>query len=155
MPSGKTHLKFELATLPLWAAGGAILGVPWRELVIFTFSYVGASLLLSPDIDLADSSPARRWGVLRLFWFPYAWLFRHRGLSHSVLFGPLTRVLYLAFLAFLAWIALYLAFGVRLGWHWPPPASVAAFACGVYLSNLLHVLLDRLVSRWRHRPKGR
>lgn len=153
MPSGKTHLKFELATLPLWTVGGAILGVPWRELVIFTFSYVGTSLLLSPDIDLVDSAPARRWGILRLFWLPYAHIFKHRGLSHSVLFGPLTRVLYLAFLIFLVWIILYLALGLRLGWHWPPPSSVAAIACGVYLSNFLHVLLDRLVSLWKHRSK--
>jgi len=46
MPSGKTHLAFELATLPLWTAGGAIWGVQWNELVTFTLSYVGASLLL-------------------------------------------------------------------------------------------------------------
>ncbi len=153
MPSGKTHLKFELATLPLWTIGGAVLGVPWRELVIFTFSYVGASLLLSPDVDLANSAPARRWGALRLLWLPYARLFRHRGLSHSILFGPLTRVLYLGFLSFLVWCGLYLALGLRLGWRWPPPASAAAFACGVYLSNFLHVFLDRLVSRWRRRSR--
>jgi uncharacterized metal-binding protein len=151
MPSGKAHLKFELVTLPLWTVGGAVVGVPWKELVIFTFSYVGASLLLSPDVDLADSAPARRWGVLRLLWLPYAYFFRHRGISHSILFGPLTRVLYLGFLAFLVWVALYLALGVKLGWRWPPSSFVAAFACGVYLSNLLHVLLDHLVSLWRHR----
>lgn len=155
MPGGRTHLRFELATLPLWTIGGAVLGVPWGELVVFTLSYVGASLLLSPDVDLVDSVPARRWGALRVLWLPYARIFRHRGLSHSLLLGPVTRVLYLGLLAFSAWIALYLSLGIRIGWHWPPPRTVAAMASGVYLSNFLHVSLDRLASTWmRRRRRG-
>lgn len=30
-----------------------------------------------------------------LYWYPYSLLFKHRGLSHNVLLGTLTRVLYL------------------------------------------------------------
>lgn len=30
-----------------------------------------------------------------LYWYPYSKLFKHRGLSHNVLLGTLTRVLYL------------------------------------------------------------
>lgn len=155
MPSGRTHLRFELATLPLWTIGGAILRVPWEELVAFTLSYLGASLLLSPDLDLAGSAPARRWGPLRFLWRPYVWIFRHRGLSHSILLGPLTRLLYLGLLGFLVWIALYLAFGIRVGWHPPRPTLVAAVATGIYFSNFLHVLLDRIVSWWKRHMRKR
>ena len=153
MPSGKTHFKFELATLPLWSLGGAFLGVPWDELVVFTLSYAGASLLLNPDVDLPQSDVSQRWGPLRLLWWPYAKIFRHRGISHSILFGPLTRVVYLGILAAALWGALYLTLGVRVGWRLPPPKTVAAFFAGIYLSNFLHVLLDRLASAFR-RPRG-
>ncbi len=146
MPSGRVHLTFELATLPLWTAGGVFLGVGWDELVVFTASYAGSSLLLSPDLDLAESDATRRWGPLRLLWWPYTAAFKHRGLSHSILLGPLTRVLYLGLLAACAWGALYLAFGLRVGWRPPPARAVAAFLAGIYLSNLLHVLLDRIAS---------
>lgn len=153
MPSGKVHLAFELVALPLWTFGGVFLGVEWDELVVFTAAYAGASLLLSPDLDLADSDVTRRWGLLRLLWWPYTKFFRHRGLSHSIVFGPLTRVLYLGFLAACIWGASYLALGLRVGWKLPPAKSVGAFFAGIYLSNLLHVFLDKLVSIFR-RARG-
>lgn len=151
MPSGSTHLKFETATLPIWTLGGAMLGVPWEELVIFTLSYVGASLFLSPDLDLEKSDPARRWGALRVLWTPYSRVFKHRGLSHSILFGPLTRVLYLAALGALVWGVLHLLFGVRGGWDMPELSFAGAAMAGVYLSNFLHVVLDHVVSSWEGR----
>ncbi len=154
MPSGKVHLSFELATLPLWTTAGVFLGVGWDELVVFTAAYAGASLLLSPDLDLADSDASRRWGPLRILWWPYTVAFKHRGLSHSLVFGPLTRVLYLGFLAACVWAALYLALGLRVGWRLPPPGPVIAFLIGIYLTNLLHVLLDRLGSAFG-RARGR
>ncbi|MGY4706823.1 DUF2227 family putative metal-binding protein [Candidatus Bipolaricaulota sp. J31] len=146
MPSGKVHLAFELATLPLWTTAGVFLGVGWDEIVVFTAAYAGASLLLSPDLDLAESVVTRRWGPLRILWWPYTAAFKHRGLSHSIVFGPLTRVLYLGFLAACVWAALYLGLGLRVGWQLPPPGSVLAFFTGIYLTNLLHVVLDRLGS---------
>ena len=151
MPSGSTHLKFEIATLPIWTFGGAILGVPWEELVIFTLSYVAASLFLSPDLDLERSDTARRWGALRILWIPYSKVFKHRGLSHSILFGPLTRVLYLAALGAAAWGILYLLFGIRGGWRMPKLSYAGAALAGVYLSNFLHVALDHVVSYWKRR----
>ncbi len=36
------------------------------------------------------------WGPLRVIWGPYAALHTHRGRSHNSLFGPLSRLLYLA-----------------------------------------------------------
>ena len=148
MPKGRVHLAFELTTLPLWSLGGAVAGVPWEELVIFTLSYVGTSLFLSPDLDLPHSDVTRRWLFLRYLWYPYSRIFRHRGLSHSLLFGPLTRLLYLGAWAALCWAVAHLSFGVR--WGWPPPTlpQVGAFLGGIYWANFLHVFLDRVVSSW-------
>jgi len=151
MPSGRVHLALELGLLPGWVAAGAWLGVAERTLTAFALSYTCASLLLSPDLDLARSAPARRWGPLRPLWAPYALLFRHRGLSHSLLLGPLTRLLYLGGLAALALLALHHLAGVPLpqrvpGWL---PGPVLA---GVYLSHFLHVGLDRLADLKRRPP---
>ena len=149
MPTGKVHLAFELATLPGWVLAGGLAGVGHTSLTIFSLSYVGASLFLSPDLDLARSDPSRRWGPLRFLWAPYAALFRHRGISHSLL-GPLTRLLYLAALSSLVFLPLHFLAGVPLPSRFPseviPPVLV-----GVYLPHLLHVGLDRLVALRRRR----
>lgn len=145
MPTGKVHLAVELATLPGWVTAGGMAGVGHTPLTAFSLSYVTASLLLSPDLDLARSDPNRRWGALRFLWAPYAALFRHRGISHSLLLGPLTRLLYLAALSALVSLPLHFLAGVPFPSRFPsevvPPVLV-----GVYLPHLLHVGLDRLVA---------
>lgn len=145
------HLSLELATLPGWVVGGAALQVPEGPLVVFSLAYVAASLFLSPDLDLARSGPNRRWGGLRWLWFPYAWLFRHRGLSHSLLFGPLTRLCYLALLALLLFLPLHFLLEVPFPQHFPSQLLAPVLA-GVYLSHLLHVGLDWLAG-WFSRLK--
>ncbi|MBC7098181.1 DUF2227 family putative metal-binding protein [Candidatus Bipolaricaulota bacterium] len=144
MPAGKVHLVFELVTLPGWVLAGGLAGVEEGDLTVFSLSYVAASLLLSPDLDLARSDPSRRWGALRFLWAPYAALFRHRGISHSPL-GPLTRVLYLIALSALVFLPLHLLAGVPLPSRFPLEI-IPPMLAGVYLPHLLHVGLDRLVA---------
>lgn len=141
MPSGKVHLAVELSLLPGWVAAGAMAGLPRPTLTAFALSYTCASLLLSPDLDLVRSTPARRWGPLRLLWAPYAWLFRHRGLSHSLLLGPLTRIFYLGVIGLLVFLPLHLWLGVPFPQQLPT-RILAPVLAGVYLSHLLHVGLD-------------
>ena len=148
MPRGRAHLAFELGTLPGWVAIGAMLHVGRTSLVIFTGAYTVASLFLSPDLDLARSDPARRWRGARFLWRPYAALFRHRGISHSPLFGPLTRILYLAAIGAGLWFVLREVVGLPspqpVTWHLALPVLA-----GLYLPHLLHVVLDRAVSLGR------
>ncbi len=56
--------------------------------------------MLSPDLDLAEQNvdSKRNWGFLGFLWVPYGMMFSHRGLSHTWIVGPLTRVLYLGVL---------------------------------------------------------
>lgn len=148
MPSGKVHLACELGTLPVWAAIGGTLGVERTPLVLFTAAYVGASLFLSPDLDLVHTDAARRWRAARFLWAPYAALFRHRGVSHSPVFGPLTRLAYLVVVGGAVWTVLHVVAGVPFPSSFPRD-SVLPVLVGIYLPQLLHVLLDRGVTRLR------
>lgn len=154
MPSGKVHLTVELTLLPGWVAAGALIGLPRLTLTAFALSYTCASLLLSPDLDLARSSPASRWGPLRLLWAPYAWLFRHRGLSHSLFWGPATRLLYLSGLVLLVLLPLHVWLEAPLPQAFPTQILTPVLA-GVYLSHLMHVGLDGVWSYIGRRLPGR
>jgi uncharacterized metal-binding protein len=145
MPRGKAHLAFELGTLPGWVALGAAVGAGRTPLLFFTGGYIVGSLFLSPDLDLVQSDASRRWRGARFLWRPYAALFRHRGISHSLFLGPLTRVLYLAALGGLGWGLLHVVGGVPFpqAIPWGSPLPVLG---GLYLPQLLHVALDRTVT---------
>lgn len=147
LPSGKVHEAVNLLALPptLYMLPEPIFKVT------FTAGYLVGTFWLTPDLDLATSRPTRRWGVLRLLWLPYTWLFSHRGLSHHPFLGALTRVLYLAALAGLVLWALD-----RLGYHWqfrfPLSHSWLSFFSGLLLADFLHLLLDAF---FVHRHKRR
>ncbi len=142
MPSGRVHETVNLLVLPptLYWLPETLTKVP------FAAGYLVGTFWLTPDLDLTTSRPARRWGLLRFLWLPYAWLFRHRGLSHRPLLGAFTRVLYLAALAGLG-LWLLDSFGYRwqpelnLGRHW------LSFFAGLLLADALHLLLDTVCTR--------
>lgn len=91
---GRQHELYTLVGLVLatplaagvWGAEGGLA---------FLAAGTAGTLLLSPDLDLAESRASRRWGPLSLLWAPYRWLHPHRGRSHSYLYGPLSRLAYL------------------------------------------------------------
>ena len=99
MPSGRTHLKIEMIGLLIGTIAVAVLVVEGRIDAwfggIFLSAYLFSSFFLSPDLDLHNSRATRRWGIARALWLPYSWVFRHRAVSHHLLFGPLTRIAYL------------------------------------------------------------
>jgi uncharacterized metal-binding protein len=163
LPAGDIHLRLELAALLLIVVGGlgmASLGEldDWSDslvpLVGFVGAYLFSCLLLSPDLDLARSSPQNRWGPLRLLWRPYARLFRHRGLSHNLLFGPLSRILYLGVI--LATIPCMLYWGADIDMPWFEDAwkylgrdGLWSLAIGLVLPNEIHIVADRFFSARR------
>lgn len=158
MPSGKTHTAVELTLGPaLGAAYYVALRPGTVELAVFAGAYLFSSLLLSPDLDLHKNAARRRWGPLGFLWAPYSKVFKHRGLSHSLVLGPLTRLVYLG-LVFGAVIGGLRALGFALPEKLPfllDPRVLLALGIGLYLPNVLHVLLDRLVSAVRPRPRSR
>jgi uncharacterized metal-binding protein len=151
MPSGRTH---EAINLTLLGLGGAFYlaqgGSPEEPRALaFLLGYLAGTFLLSPDLDLAEKGVRAqgRWGVLGALWRPYGWLFRHRGLSHTWVLGPLTRLGYLLLLLFLLYgllkgVAAFM--GASLALALPPlPKEVLLLGLlGYYLSQWLHLVAD-------------
>jgi len=167
MASGRAHdratwllaLPFGLLWWPWLGPTGAGAG---------GLAFLLGGLWLSPDLD-TRSNPTRRWGPLRLLWWPYRRLLRHRSLlSHSPFLGSTVRLLYLgALLLGLSWLAQPLgapAPGSLTGlagqlWLQHQPLLIAALT-GVEASAWLHLIQDgdpipRLPWRAKRQRRGR
>ena len=149
MASGSAHDRATwLLALPfglLWWPWLGPTGSSWAGL-----AFLLGGLWLSPDLD-TRSNPTRRWGPLRLLWWPYRRLLSHRSLvSHSPLLGTAGRLIYLAALATGLCLvaqplgtpspqALWLA-AQRLWQHHQP--LLLAVLTGVEASAWLHLIQD-------------
>jgi uncharacterized metal-binding protein len=170
MASGQQHDRATwILALPfglLWGPSLGLVGITSAGL-----AFLIGGLWLSPDLD-TPSNPSRRWGPLRLFWWPYRRLLRHRSLlSHSPFLGSAGRLLYLAVLiAGAAWLLqpwgapspLQLARSLQQFWQQQRGVSVAMLI-GVEASAWLHLIQDgdplprwpRLLQHRRRRRKHR
>ncbi|MDX2007137.1 MAG: metal-binding protein [Meiothermus sp.] len=155
MPSGRVHEAINLSALGLGTAAYLAyqpqLGVAESTAIAFAAAYLWGTFLVTPDLDLAEQNVRAkgRWGVLGLFWVPYGWMFSHRGLSHTWLVGPLTRLLYMGAVgAVLYWIVLALAgylgleFDLRAQLKVPPQEVLIALGTGYYVSQWMHLIAD-------------
>lgn len=167
MSNGKQHARTTSSLFALVLAGGAIaLAVAPSPLTLALVAGAtigaGAGHLVTPDLDLRRRTyeEGRVIRILGLpgylwlaYWYPYAVVMRHRGWSHTVPQGTLSRMVYLiAPAAILAWL-----FGLR-----PDVVSVqyltyAALMCVTawFLQDLSHLTMDGLFPRrapWR-RPR--
>lgn len=136
----------------------------------FAAGYVFASFFLSPDLDLFYSTATKNWKFLRILWWPYSKMMKHRGLSHSLFLSTITKLLYMSFVALSIYIAsimlaLYLDNGeliysgqhlfqgvrsfVFLSFklfeeHW---VHLRYVLLGVWVSDIAHILIgDRITS---------
>jgi uncharacterized metal-binding protein len=145
MASGRAHDRAtRLLALPFGLLWWPWLGAPGVAGAGLGFLLGG--LLLSPDLD-TRSNPTRRWGALRLLWWPYRRLLPHRSpLSHSPLLGTAGRLAYLGGLVLLGAAALQ-----PLGLT--SPAEVLAAASDLWQrqqSLLLSALAGIEASSWLH-----
>lgn len=102
MPSGSTHDRITLWSLPVVTALSTILTRSGNLTLLVSGGFLFSGLVLSPDLDL-HSRPFKRWGWLRWIWIPYQKVMRHRSIfSHGLLIGTTLRVLYLA-----SWIVVF------------------------------------------------
>ncbi|MEM7727030.1 MAG: metal-binding protein [Cyanobacteria bacterium P01_A01_bin.45] len=96
MPSGRTHDRITIWTLPL-VAGFTFWQTRNSHLtLIVAGGFMFGGLMFGPDLDIY-SVQYQRWGWLRFIWLPYQKSLRHRSfLSHGPLIGTTLRVLYLS-----------------------------------------------------------
>ena len=132
-------------------------------------AFLVGGLWLSPDLD-TRSNPSRRWGPLRILWWPYRRLLRHRSLiSHSPLIGTTGRLAYLGcVVGLVSWLAHpwgapsphELARWLAQGWQQQRGLTLAVLV-GLEASAWLHLLQDgdpmprlpRLLRRRRRRRR--
>jgi uncharacterized metal-binding protein len=152
LPSGKVHNLINASSYAVLAGTACYLHfglhfpVDTLEVLRFSVAFWAGTLLLSPDLDLAEQnvSSKKAWGLLGFLWYPYGVLFSHRGLSHTWVVGPLTRLVYLALLLLPVVLLIWWFMPKLIHWeqfsfqyeHW-----ISALV-GYYLSQWLHLVAD-------------
>ncbi len=117
MPSGRTHDRLTLWSLPPIAGGAFWLTREVELTLILAAAFLFSGLMFGPDLDIY-SLQFKRWGWLRWIWLPYQKALRHRSLlSHGLIIGTVLRVLYL--LTILAAIAFVFVAIAQLIWGFP------------------------------------
>ncbi|MDP1609276.1 MAG: DUF2227 family putative metal-binding protein [Chlamydiales bacterium] len=110
MSSYKTHVTFNLClALPAAIAGiYYIYAPPTHFLVTFISAFFYGTCFMNPDLDLIHQIKLFSLrGFLTLPFRFYSKFFKHRGLSHSLLFGTATRILWLSGMALLLFYLVY------------------------------------------------
>jgi len=149
MASGRSHDRATgLLALPFGLLWWPLLGPPGS--VVAGAAFLIGGLWLSPDLD-TRSNATRRWGPLRLLWWPYRrWLPHRSVLSHSPVLGTAGRLLYLGVLVIFISLLL-MPYGSpgpdtlfnALQQHWVGrKALVVAALVGLEMSSWLHLLQD-------------
>lgn len=158
MPDGRTHTRINLAC---YLAGSSLLAglyfghiytVSVPQVVFFSLGYGFGTYWVTPDLDLAEQHVRAKtaWGPWGILWVPYGRMSEHRGMSHSWLWGPFSRLLYFMLCLTPIWILLYLLFSAQPELrpnlsHW---LSFQLFAdlwpifLGYYVSQWLHLVAD-------------
>lgn len=108
---GYYHFRLTLLFVPIAAIVGALcFFIPllwWERAIICALSCLIGGAVVTCDLDQDVWVTATKiWFRIPLigwllgfayaaYWFPYAYFFKHRGISHSIFFGTLTRVIYI------------------------------------------------------------
>lgn len=148
MPQYKTHTQFNLLlALPLliWGAHSQ-LHLPKPHLITFGLAFAYGTLFMNPDLDLAHKIQLFSIrGILSLPFRAYSKVFRHRGLSHSLVFGTLTRVGWLLMIAWVITFAMYkvmLSYTDLLSVYYSYESYFFYGFIGIFLADICHVALD-------------
>jgi len=149
MASGRSHDRATgLLALPFGLLWWPLLGAMGTMVAAAAFLIGG--LWLSPDLD-TRSNATRRWGPLRLLWWPYRRWLPHRSIfSHSPVLGTAGRLFYLGLLVMFTSLLL-MPYGSpgpdqlinALQQHWVDRKDLVVTALvGLEMSSWLHLLQD-------------
>jgi len=170
MAKGTTHDKINFSVLILLLAI-SYFHFHFRNfllLSVFGLSYLFGTLYLSPDLDMENTLPYRRWGKIKFIWYLYSKIIPHRSpLSHSFFLGTLLRLTWflgILFLSgfFLVWILNLFSIGDCLQAYMDTWVSIKSFfllnkklfyaiLSGLFLASLLHQIVDIIWSFFKLR----
>ncbi|MCF7806397.1 MAG: metal-binding protein [Simkaniaceae bacterium] len=149
MANYRTHSFFNLLLiLPLAAFAIIYFLQPTRfDLYIFIAAFGYATLFMSPDSDIANKIKLFSLrGLMTLPFRPYSKIFAHRGISHWLIIGTLTRIAWLAFLFIIIYTFIYkktMSLNPILHFYNVHKTSVLYCFSGLCISDMGHLLLDR------------
>ncbi|MDP1835921.1 MAG: DUF2227 family putative metal-binding protein [Chlamydiales bacterium] len=144
MSGYKTHCSFNVF-LALPALVGAQFYMHKPEsvyLATFVGAFVYTTFFMSPDLDLVHNIRLR--SVRGFFSVPfraYSNVFCHRGVSHSFLFGSLTRIMWLGGIALMAFFLLYQTL---------PSTNSFLHCCKQYKGFLIYGFAGICLADWCH-----
>ena len=153
MPSGFVHDTINLTFIIF--ASLVYFFLPYDYYPFFLLGFVFSTFLLSPDLDLSYSKVSKRWGILKIFFYPYFILSSHRGISHFPVLGTLIRYSYLILLGiFLLGIYTYLInksfdlkfFNTFKYYILSYKYHILFFLLGGILADAVHIILDKICS---------
>jgi len=159
MPSGKTHdiiniifIVFVFLIIFLYdILSNLDKDVILNSAYIFIGSYIFSTFMLSPDLDLYKNKSKLNWGFLRWIWYPYSKVFKHRGISHSIVFGILTRLIYLYIVIMIfQFVYLYIKDEIEdinffiIDKDYLNVYNIISFFLGIYLPSIIHTLADKI-----------
>ncbi len=165
MPGFVVHTTAN--TLVLVGASALLSNIGWapQDIIALDAGILISTLILSPDMDLFTSRPMEDWGLLRVFWWPYARLVKHRDRLHTPILGTTVRWSYLLILFLVALLALRFALewaGVRVSLSFVDPNRtilhyarfMAEMFIGGNIADAVHFVLDFYTHGLEHgRPR--
>ena len=100
MASGIKHDQMtKILSIPFGVLMSLILNI--QTGLLSSVAFLIGGLWLSPDLD-TNSLPLKRWGPLKIIWWPYRKFINHRSiLSHGPFIGTIMRIGYLISIIFL------------------------------------------------------
>lgn len=144
MSNYKTHVKFNLfLALPVSVAGIYYLYSPPNAfLLTFVTAFCYGTCFMNPDLDLIHQIKLFSLrGLLTLPFRFYSKIFKHRGLSHSILFGTASRILWLSGVALLLFYLIYET--------WPSEKTFLSY-CRQYKTYMYYGLAGIILADWFH-----
>jgi uncharacterized metal-binding protein len=166
MPSGRTHDRITVWTVPLVSGIAYFLTQNGKFALILAGGFLFSGLMFGPDLDIY-SVQYKRWGWFRWIWIPYRSVIRHRSqLSHGLLIGTILRLLYISLIililsgiiAAIAYFFGYINFQSVINSQKPFPVwnqtytqALFALIIGLELGAMSHSISDWIGSAYKRK----
>ena len=145
----KGHARFNLfLALPILIGGIHYFFDPTKyELFTFASVFTYCTLFMNPDLDMADQIKLISIrGVLTIPFRSYAKFFSHRGISHNLILGSLSRIIWILGWTIVVFFLLYKTLPTKatiLKFYFHYETYIRYSLAGICLADWCHLLLDR------------